>query len=32
MADGVFGLEVVTPEQSLYAGGAALGRPGHVGG
>ncbi len=22
MADGVFGLEVVTPEQSLYAGGA----------
>ena len=22
MADGVFGVEVVTPEQSLYAGGA----------
>ena len=23
MADGVFGVEIVTPEQSLFAGGAS---------
>ncbi len=32
MADGVFGVEVVTPEQSLFAGGATLGGAGHLGG
>ena len=30
VADGVFGVEVVTPEQSLFAGGATLGRAGHL--
>ena len=30
VADGVFGVEIVTPEQSLFAGGATLGRAGHL--